>query len=534
MVYRVLKSICKGPAQKKMNKDKVNIFFLGRELDEGSLRECMAKGLQINIKDIEITIPTKAIKEDDLEKILEIVDNDLANWLIVDIFFLFEESDFTEGEAEKYVTKMVKAFATGMGDGIVFIDSMKFKWRSIVNKAIYSTRLDPFVINKLDELQIVIKPKRHLTIWIDNDHIHTLAQTYTSAPAVGRKKYSEQNSATGSDDESNFEESLSYFVDYSKDISNYRNSDYKEFAQTIGNKFKKFLSGQSGVDNYPEDLLNKFLSTPHALSSHGPIHIISEEKKHFSLPFEFIYPDKYPEKMWGFQNPVIHQIPHDSPPDMDLPNGPVQILLIDANAKRAVSPFTLPDESICEKTLGKLKYASVEIQTINKLSKSRERRIRTKIIETRNYDRYDAGKREIRGFNFDIVHFAGHSGIENGQIYLHWPIVGNPANTISLDDFHEFLSGRYPLLLFLSSCQVGQHEALLEMSERIPFIIAHRWPLMDPEGLKFARAFYENISEGITNPAEALRYTKHENSSMRASLSAIFVCGRKSIEQEYH
>jgi hypothetical protein len=92
--------------------------------------------------------------------------------------------------------------------------------------------------------------------------------------------------------------------------------------------------------------------------------------------------------------------------------------------------------------------------------------------------------------DYDIVHFAGHSGIKDSHVG--WDI-GDSCFT-----FTDILSpGRYPRLLFSSSCGNTLEFGLAFLAEGVKNVIASRWQMPDSDMSSFALFFYNLLFSGI-------------------------------------
>ena len=490
-----------------------NLIFYALSSNEVAekAKEYLGKGLPGKPDDIKLFFEDKG----NWPKIHKDIQKMQINWLLIDQTVLYSKNYFDYRRLKKHLEKLIYNFAGGPRDGILILDPTMTN-KEFINAICHRFYIYPKYIESLEEIQIVVDPLHHLTFWIEDDHLHVHTRKYPSATGVGAKKHSNDDN-----------DQLFEFVQNIK--TKPAGICYKKFAHQSGTEFKKYLKSQPNKIKNSGDLLKDILSPQVRLKERSSISIICEKENHFPLPFEFISPNGNLFDMWTFQHSVIHQIPTCSPPNLEIPGGPTRFLLIDASTDIDVKGFTLPNGTPNDGILEGLPEVSTEIKKIERALKNYKEKVPHPIsIKTREFNDVNEVKMHIFDEDIHIIHFAGHSGIENDAVYFHWPLKNNEKNTISITKFLEILSLNRPYLLYLSSCEVGQDRALLKMAEYIPFIIAHRWPVEDEEAPKFAEDFYRNLLERVPNPARALHFAKFRNQDMRASLSSIFICGRQN------
>jgi hypothetical protein len=91
---------------------------------------------------------------------------------------------------------------------------------------------------------------------------------------------------------------------------------------------------------------------------------------------------------------------------------------------------------------------------------------------------------------WDLVHFAGHSFICNGEPHL----VLDPPFDVALGFERLALYLRRTRFLFISSCRSADHAFITKAIDSvIPQILGFRWPVKDAQAATFARSFYQSL-----------------------------------------
>jgi hypothetical protein len=115
---------------------------------------------------------------------------------------------------------------------------------------------------------------------------------------------------------------------------------------------------------------------------------------------------------------------------------------------------------------------------------------------------------------FDIVHFAGHSGVrfdkftsEYKAFFVFPPLDKDPIE-VGADEFCYWLRRLEARFVFLSSCHSSEEIIVHEMVERgVPAMLGYCWDLDDTDAAEFCSAFYDFLFE-LRKLGEAFKATK--------------------------
>ena len=170
--------------------------------------------------------------------------------------------------------------------------------------------------------------------------------------------------------------------------------------------------------------------------------------------------------------------------------GSVHCLLIQGK----VSPFAVG--APFTKGYPALKGAKEEIDWLEEYLASREPKIgELKVLRHADFPRgefADAIRQALATGRFGLVHYSGHSELEetSGRAYL--LLGGDEHDVLAIDEFSAWAGSVQ--FVFLSSCQSASSQFIMKLVEtEVPAVAGFAWPVLDDVALNFSQAFYESL-----------------------------------------
>jgi CHAT domain-containing protein len=106
----------------------------------------------------------------------------------------------------------------------------------------------------------------------------------------------------------------------------------------------------------------------------------------------------------------------------------------------------------------------------------------------------DEVERVLNKGAWQVLHYAGHTYLQDQVGYLFFPSGDDKLEPIKIDYFAYFLRKSDTRFVFLSSCEGGQQDFIYHLSKQgVPAIMGFLWNVNDPKATDYAKSFYKHL-----------------------------------------